>query len=63
MFAQLFYKHTEDHQDFINSFVNELSAHLKTVARQRAEKSKNSDIDDESFDDELPGTNSDSQLN
>ena len=41
MFAQLFYKHTEDHQDFINSFVNELSSHLKTVARQRAEKSKN----------------------
>ena len=31
MFAQLFYKHTEDHQDFINSFVNELSSHLKTV--------------------------------
>tara|TARA_B100001027_G_scaffold211904_1_gene180653 strand:+ start:1838 stop:3715 length:1878 start_codon:yes stop_codon:yes gene_type:complete len=63
MFAQLFYKHTEDHQDFINSFVNELSAHLKTVARQRAEKSKNTETSDDDFDDDLPGSQSDASLN
>ena len=63
MFAQLFYKHAEDHQDFINSFVNELSAHLKTVARQRAENFKDGETSDNDFDDELPESNSDSQLN
>ncbi len=63
MFAQLFYKHTEDHQDFINSFVNELSVHLKTVARQRAEKSKNTETSDDDFDDDLPGSQSDASLN
>ncbi len=63
MFAQLFYKHAEDHQDFINSFVNELSAHLKTVARQRAENFKDGETSDDDFDDELPESNSDSQLN
>ena len=63
MFAQLFYKHTEDHQDFINSFVNELSSHLKTVARQRAANFKDGETSDDDFDDELPETNSDSQLN
>ena len=63
MFAQLFYKHTEDHQDFINSFVNELSSHLKTVARQRAANFKDVETSDDDFDDELPETNSDSQLN
>ena len=35
MFAQLFWKHTEDHQDFVNNFINELSLHLKSVANQR----------------------------
>ena len=63
MFAQLFYKHTEDHQDFINSFVNELSSHLKTVARQRAANFKDGETSDDDFDDELPEANSDSQLN
>ncbi len=64
MFAQLFYKHTEDHQDFINNFVNELSNHLKTVARQRVEASKDDPepLSDD-FDDELPGSENDSQLN
>ena len=63
MFAQLFYKHTEDHQDFINSFVNELSAHLKTVARQRAESTKNAETSDDDFDDDLPEPQSDASLN
>ena len=62
MFAQLFYKHTEDHQDFINSFVNELSGHLKTVARQRAQNQQTSDVNDD-FDDELPGSQTDTSLN
>ena len=64
MFAQLFYKHTEDHQDFINNFVTELSSHLKTVARQRQMKSKDDPepIDDD-LDDVLPSTETDSQLN
>ena len=54
MFAQLFWKHTEDHQDFVNNFINELSLHLKSVANQRY---KNRDADEEKaddMDDDLP---------
>ena len=43
--------------------MNELSAHLKTVARQRAEKSKNTETSDDDFDDDLPGSQSDASLN
>ena len=55
MFAMLFWKHTEDHQDFVNSFFNDLSAHLKTVAKKRY-KNRDDDADkiDPELDDEIP---------
>ena len=63
MFAQLFYKHTEDHQDFINNFMNELSNHLKTVARQRAENSKHDPDPIDDMDDALPDSSGDTKVN
>ena len=63
MFAQLFYKHTEDHQDFINNFMNELSNHLKTVARQRAENSKYDPDPIDDMDDALPDSSGDTKVN
>tara|TARA_A100001015_G_scaffold120891_1_gene134037 strand:- start:1106 stop:2983 length:1878 start_codon:yes stop_codon:yes gene_type:complete len=63
MFAQLFYKHTEDHQDFINNFMNDLGDHLKTVARQRAENRKDNPDPLDDMDDELPDTSNDAKVN
>ena len=63
MFAQLFYKHTEDHQDFINNFMNDLGDHLKTVARQRAENRKDDPDPIDDMDDELPDSSSDAKVN
>ena len=63
MFAQLFYKHTEDHQDFINNFMNDLGDHLKTVARQRAEARKDDPDPIDDMDDELPDPGSDAKVN
>jgi len=54
MFGQLFWKHTEDHQDFLNSFFNDLSIHLKTVAKKRY-KNRDDDADKvDDMDDDLP---------
>ena len=63
MFAQLFYKHTEDHQDFINRFMNELGSHLKTVARQRAESRKNDPDPIDDMDDDLPDPGGEIKIN
>ena len=60
MFAQLFFKYTEDYQEFINSFMNELGQHLKTVSKKRMAKEKkdgdldNLDKDDNELDDKIP---------
>ena len=60
MFAQLFFKYTEDYQEFINSFMNELGQHLKTVSKKRKAKEKrdgdldNLDKDDNELDDKIP---------
>ena len=37
--------------------------HLKTVARQRAANFKDNETSDDDIDDDLPGSNPDSQLN
>lgn len=54
MFAQLFWKHTEDHQDFLNSFFNDLSVHLKTVAKKRYKNREDDSDQVNELDDDLP---------
>ena len=58
MFAQLFFKYTEDYQDFINSFMNELGQHLTTVSKKRYAKEKRDgdldNLDKDDMDDDLP---------
>ena len=52
MFGQLFHKYTEDHQDFLNGFLADLSVHLKKVANKRfkhrdADAAQLDDLDDD----------------
>ena len=54
MFAQLFWKHTEDHQDFLNSFFNDLSVHLKTVSKKRYKNREDDSDQVNELDDDLP---------
>ena len=54
MFAQLFWKHTEDHQDFLNSFFNDLSVHLKTVSKKRYKNRGTESEEVNDLDDDLP---------
>ena len=58
-FGTIFFRYTEDHQDFVNDFLNQLGEKLRVVARKRYDK-RNAEgrleEDNDPMDDDLPET-------
>ena len=51
LYADQFYKQSEDHQDFLESFMNKIGEAMKVASRKN--KERNPDEDDDVLDDDL----------